>query len=89
MSVHRLHDLSAVVKLALRYVHLCIVLSSLGRSYIFSLSRSYEPGIATGYGPDDQGVGFRVPVGSRIFSSPRRPDQLWGSPNLLSNGYRG
>jgi hypothetical protein len=26
-------------------------------------------GIATGYGLDDQGVGIRVPVGSRIFSS--------------------
>jgi hypothetical protein len=31
----------------------------------------------------------RVPVGSRIFSSPSLPDQLWGPPNLLSNGYRG
>jgi hypothetical protein len=26
---------------------------------------------------------------SRIFSSPRCPDRLWGPPNLLSNGYRG
>jgi hypothetical protein len=40
-------------------------------------------GIATGYGLDDRGVGVRVSVGSRIFSSPRRPDWLWG------NGYRG
>jgi hypothetical protein len=31
----------------------------------------------------------RVPVGSRIFTSPCRPDRLWGPPNLLSNGYRG
>jgi hypothetical protein len=46
-------------------------------------------GIATGYGLDNRGVGVRVPVGSRIFSSSRRPDQLWGPPNLLSNGYRG
>jgi hypothetical protein len=38
---------------------------------------------------DDRGVGVRVPVGSRIFSSPRRPDRLWGPTNLLSNGYRG
>jgi hypothetical protein len=45
-------------------------------------------GIVTGYGLDDRGVGIRVPVGSRIFS-PRRPDQLWGPPSLLSNGYRG
>jgi hypothetical protein len=33
-------------------------------------------GIATGYRLDDQGVGVRVPVGMRIFSSPRRPDGL-------------
>jgi hypothetical protein len=31
-------------------------------------------GIATGYGLDDRGVGVQVAVGSRIFSSPRRPD---------------
>jgi hypothetical protein len=45
--------------------------------------------IATGYGLDDQGVGVQVPVGSRIFSSPCRPDRLWGPPSLLSNGYQG
>jgi hypothetical protein len=45
--------------------------------------------IATGYGLDDRGVGIRVPVGSRIFSPPRRPDRLWDLPRLLSNGYRG
>jgi hypothetical protein len=38
--------------------------------------------IATGYWLDDRGVGVRVPVGSRIFSSPRRSDRLWGSPSL-------
>jgi hypothetical protein len=27
-------------------------------------------------------------LGSRIFSSPRRSDRLWGPPNLLSNRYR-
>jgi hypothetical protein len=51
-------------------------------------SRDSAVGIATGYGLDDQRVGVRVPVGSRIVSSPRRPDRLWGPPNL-SNGYRG
>jgi hypothetical protein len=45
-------------------------------------------GIATGYGLDDRGVGVRVPVGSRIFSSPRRPDRLWGPPSPLSNECR-
>jgi hypothetical protein len=38
---------------------------------------------------DDREVGVRVPVGLRIFSSPRRPDRLWDTPNLLSNGYWG
>jgi hypothetical protein len=45
-------------------------------------------GMVTGYGLDDREVGVRVPVGSRIFSSPSRPDRLWGPPNLLSNVYR-
>jgi hypothetical protein len=43
-------------------------------------SRDSSVGIA-----DDWGVGVRVPVGSRIFSS-FCPDQLWSSPSLLSNG---
>jgi hypothetical protein len=30
--------------------------------------------IATTHGLDDFGVGVRDPLGSRIFSSPRRPD---------------
>jgi hypothetical protein len=46
-------------------------------------------GILTNYRLDDQEVRVRVPVGSRIFSSPRRPDQLRGPPNLLSNGCHG
>jgi hypothetical protein len=53
------------------------------------MSRDSAVGIATGYGLDDRGVGVRVPVGSRIFSSPRRPDRIWGPPSLLSNRYRG
>jgi hypothetical protein len=52
-------------------------------------SRDSAVGIATGYGLDDREVGVRVPVGSRIFSSPHRPHRLWGPLNLLSNGYRG
>jgi hypothetical protein len=52
-------------------------------------SRDSAVGIATGYGLDERGVGVRVPVGSRIFSSPRRPDRLWVPPNLVSSGYRG
>jgi hypothetical protein len=34
--------------------------------------RDSAVGIATGYGLDDRGVRVRVPVGARIFTSPRR-----------------
>jgi hypothetical protein len=44
-------------------------------------------GIATGYGLTGQRVGVRVPVEVRIFTSPSRPDRLWGPPNLLFNEY--
>jgi hypothetical protein len=43
-------------------------------------SRDSSVGIATGYGLDDRGVGARVPIGSRIFSSPRRKRPVLG-PN--------
>jgi hypothetical protein len=52
-------------------------------------SQDNVAGIVTGYGLDNQGVGVQVTVGSRIFSFPQRPDQLWGPPSLLANGYRG
>jgi hypothetical protein len=58
-------------------------------SSCFSGSRDSSVGIATGCGQDGRGVGVWVPLGARIFSSPRRRDRLWGPPNLLSNGYRG
>jgi hypothetical protein len=62
------------------------------RYYFAGLRSKYSSqhpiGTATGYGLDDRGVAVRVPVGSTIFSSSRRPDQLWGPPNLLFNGYR-
>jgi hypothetical protein len=48
-------------------------------------ARDSAVGTVTGYGLDDRGVGVRVPVGSRIFSYPRRPDRLWDPPILLSN----
>jgi hypothetical protein len=51
-------------------------------------SRGSAVGIATGYGLDDRGVGVRVPVRSRTFTSSSSA-RLWGPPNILSNGYRG
>jgi hypothetical protein len=44
-------------------------------------SRGSIVDIVTGYGLDDRGVELRVPVWSIIFSSPNRPDRLWG-PDL-------
>jgi hypothetical protein len=75
----------------------CVVKKKIGRwimsrniIFVFVLatlsgvrSRDGAVGISTGNGLDDRGVGVRVPVGSRIFSSPCRPDWLWGQPNLL------
>jgi hypothetical protein len=43
---------------------------------VLGTSRDSAVGIATSYGLDDRGVGVRVPVGSRIFTSPNRPDRL-------------
>jgi hypothetical protein len=52
----------------------------LNYKHILFGSRDSAVGIATGYGLDDRGVGVRVPVVSRIFSSSCRPDWLWGPP---------
>jgi hypothetical protein len=52
-------------------------------------SRDSAVGIATGYRLDDRGIEVRVPVGSRIFSSPHRSHRLWGPPSFLYNGYWG
>jgi hypothetical protein len=47
------------------------------------MSRDSAVGIVTGYGLDDQEFEVRVP-----FTSPGRPDRLWGPPTLLFNGYQ-
>jgi hypothetical protein len=51
-------------------------------------SRDSSVDIATGYTLDNREFGVRVPVESRILSSPCRPDRLWDPPNLLFNGYQ-
>jgi hypothetical protein len=56
--------------------HFCEKLYKLTPLYFYSKSRDSVVGIATGYGLDHRGFGVRVPVGSRILSSPRRLDWL-------------
>jgi hypothetical protein len=56
---------------------------------LFLGSRDSSVGLATGYRLGDRGVGVRVALGVRIFSSPCPPDRFWGPPSLLSNGYLG
>jgi hypothetical protein len=59
-----------------------------GQLYLFTFtlhrSRGSAVDIATGYGLDDRGFGVRVLVGARMFSSPSRPQRLWGPPEALS-----
>jgi hypothetical protein len=53
------------------------------------MSRGSSVDIATDYVLDDGGVRVQGPAGSRIFTSPYRPDEFWVAHNLLSNGYWG
>jgi hypothetical protein len=57
----------------------CVVHVFLNIHYPPIVSRDSAVGIATGCGLEDREDGVRIPVGSRIFSSPRRPDRLWGT----------
>jgi hypothetical protein len=52
-------------------------------------SRDSVVGITTSYELYDRGVGVRVLIGSRIFSSPRRPDRLWVHPTSYPMGTGG
>jgi hypothetical protein len=53
-------------------------------------SRDSSVGIAPGYGLDDRGSRVRFQGrGWEFFSSPPRPERLWGPPSLLYNGYKG
>jgi hypothetical protein len=45
--------------------------------------------IETGYGLDDKGIGVRVPVGSRTFSSPCRPVWIWVHPTFYEMSNEG
>jgi hypothetical protein len=52
------------------------------------VDRSSVVGIVNAYGLDDRGVGVRIPVWSRILTSPHHQNRLWGLPNLLFNEYQ-
>jgi hypothetical protein len=52
-------------------------------------SRDNTVGIATVYGLDGLEIGVRVPVASRIFSSPRCRDRRWGPTQPSSQGAPG
>jgi hypothetical protein len=56
---------------------------------VLSMSWDSAVRIAPGYRLDDRGVRIRVPVRSRIFSSPRRPDLFRGAPNTYPVGTEG
>jgi hypothetical protein len=49
-------------------------------------SRDSSVGTVTGYGLDGRSS---IPGVARFFSSPQRPNRLWGPHSLLSDGYRG
>jgi hypothetical protein len=54
--------------------------------YIILLSPDSSVDIATGYRLDSPGS---IPGSAGFFSSPRRPDRLWGPPSLICSGYWG
>jgi hypothetical protein len=58
-------------------------LQLLHRYVMFLRSRDSVTRIANGYVLDDPRVGIQVPVGSRIFSSPRRPAGVNEDESLL------
>jgi hypothetical protein len=46
--------------------------------------RDSSVGIVTAYGLDDRGGGSSNPGRKKIFTSPYRPDRLWGPPGTGS-----
>jgi hypothetical protein len=68
----------------------CMQISSSFLSFLLFLGgRNSAVDIATGYGLDGRGVGVRVPVRARFFSSPVRPDRFWGQPAYYPVGIEG
>jgi hypothetical protein len=68
----------------------CNCLPACESHYFKIKSRDSSVGIVTGYGLDDRGSGGSFPEGGwKFFSSPPRPERLWGPLSLLSSGYWG
>jgi hypothetical protein len=86
-ATNRLSYGSAFQRLSMMTIRDCLF--NITATTLHIRSRNSSVGTATGFGLNDRRVGVRVPVGSRIFSSPHHRDRLWGPPSLLSNGYRG
>jgi hypothetical protein len=53
------------------------------------MSRDSSVGIATGYGLDERGGGSSSPGSVKMFTSPYRPDRLWGPPISYKMGTGG
>jgi hypothetical protein len=83
-----LHDSTGTPSFT-RYVSASKSSRTFRRLQVHHRSRNSIAGVATGYKLNDRLVGVQVPVGVRIFTSPRCPDRVWRPPNLTANGYRG
>jgi hypothetical protein len=70
------------------HYHISFVRTQFHSCFLCNDSRDRAISIATGYGLHDREVGVRVPVKSRIVSSPHRPHSLWGLSSLLPYRYR-
>jgi hypothetical protein len=53
---------------------------------IYLKNTIFSVGTAKCYGLDGMDS---IPDNAKFFSSPQRPDRLWGLPSLLSNRYEG
>jgi hypothetical protein len=84
--IHKSH-LSAPYLSQINPVHTS--LSYLSKTSFIIRNRDSAVGIATGYELNGWGVRVRVPIEARFFSSPRRKNQFWSPPSLLSIRYRG
>jgi hypothetical protein len=82
---HKMHEISGLADWTVNFISL-LMEDDVYSCHVCRRSRDSSVGIANGYGLDDGGVGVLVPVGSRIFSSLRRPGRLWVNPTSYPVG---